>query len=214
MTLGADGGLLAFAGRMFGYELLWVAPVGMLIGILLGVLARLALEDAERPYAAMARSAGKWVAVAWALGALIASVIWHFPNTLAGAAVEDVGQVMGIERLSSVRTPMGGAFAVLAIAVAASLLYGCTPRLARAYELFVQVLIMVIACFGLVVINAAGDIEWGAVARGFIPHIPAPRGDETWWPAASARRSASTWSCSTPTRCERGAGARSTSCAR
>ena len=68
MTLG--GGTAAsslFAGRMFGYELLWVAPAGMLIGILLlGVLARLALEDAERPYAAMARSAGKWVAVAWA----------------------------------------------------------------------------------------------------------------------------------------------------
>lgn len=187
MTLG--GGTAAsslFAGRMFGYELLWVAPVGMLIGILLlGVLARLALEDTERPYAAMARSAGKWVAMAWALGALIASVIWHFPQyALAGAAVEDVGQVMGIERLFGVipMTPVGGAFAVLAIAVAASLLYGRTPRLARAYELFVQVLIMgVIACFGLVVINAAGDIDWGAVARGFIPHIPEPRGGQDPW---------------------------------
>ena len=50
MTLG--GGTAAsslFAGRMFGYELLWVAPVGMLIGILLlGVLARLALEEQGR----------------------------------------------------------------------------------------------------------------------------------------------------------------------
>ena len=196
MTLG--GGTAAsslFAGRMFGYELLWVAPVGMLIGILLlGVLARLALEDEERPYAAMARSAGKWVAVAWALGALIASVIWHFPQyALAGAAVEDVGQVLGVTQLSIPNpfadgrfefavSPVNGAFAVLAVAFAASLLYGRTPRLARAYELFVQVLIMgVIACFGLVVVNAAGDIDWGAVARGFIPHIPEPRGGQDPW---------------------------------
>ena len=91
---------------------------------------------------------------------------------------------MGIERLLGVipMTPVGGAFAVLAVALAASLLYGRTPRLARAYELFVQALIMgVIACFGLVVINAAGDIDWGAVARGFIPHIPEPRGGQDPW---------------------------------
>ena len=158
------------------------------------MLARLALEDEERPYAAMARSAGKWVAVAWALGALIASVIWHFPQyALAGAAVEDVGQVLGVTQLSIPNpfadgrfefavSPVNGAFAVLAVAFAASLLYGRTPRLARAYELFVQVLIMgVIACFGLVVVNAAGDIDWGAVARGFIPHIPEPRGGQDPW---------------------------------
>ena len=96
---------------------------------------------------------------------------------------------MGIEHLLGVipMTPVGGAFAVLAVALAASLLYGRTPRLARAYEFFVQALIMgVIACFGLVVINAAGDIDWGAVARGFIPHIPEPAAGRTRgssWPA-------------------------------
>ncbi|MEM9381439.1 MAG: hypothetical protein AAGB93_15905, partial [Planctomycetota bacterium] len=40
MTLGGGTAISSvYAGRMFGYELLWVAPVGMLIGVLmLGVL--------------------------------------------------------------------------------------------------------------------------------------------------------------------------------
>lgn len=183
MTLG--GGTAAsslFAGRMFGYELLWVAPAGMLLGVLLlAVLGRLSLEDEERPYAAMARAAGRWVAVAWAIGALVASIIWHFPQyALAGAALEDIGAATGTASVAGLAvTPVTGAFAVLAVALVASFLYGRTPRLARAYERFVQLLVMgVIACFGYVVLASAGDIPWGEVARGFVPHLPEPRGGQ------------------------------------
>lgn len=172
MTLGGGTAVFSvYAGRMFGYELLWVAPMGMLIGILmLGVLAKLSLESNERPYRAMATHAGKPFALAWALGALIASIIWHFPQyALAGAAVSDAADVGGMKI-----SPAYAAFGVLAVALPMSLLYGRTPRLARLYESIVKFLIIgVIACFALVVFRIAGDTDWGAVARGFIPSVPA-----------------------------------------
>ena len=87
MTLGGGTALSSiYAGRMFGYDLLWVAPVGMLIGVLmLGVLGSLTLQSPERPYDGMAQNAGRPFALAWALGALVASIIWHLPQyALAG----------------------------------------------------------------------------------------------------------------------------------
>jgi manganese transport protein len=58
-----------------------------------------------------------------------------------------------------------------------SQLYGRSPRLVRAYENIVKVLVIgVIACFGLVVASTAGETDWGAVAAGFIPSFPEARG--------------------------------------
>ncbi len=180
MTLGGGTAVFSvYAGRMFGYELLWVAPVGMLIGIImLGVLAKLSLESGDRPYRAMAKHAGKPLALAWALGALIASIIWHFPQyALAGAAVSDAADVGGMKV-----APAYAAFGVLAIALPMSFLYGRTPRLARVYESIVKFLIVgVIACFALVVFRISGDTDWGAVARGFVPSVPEARGGLSPW---------------------------------
>lgn len=186
MTLGGGTAVSSlFAGRMFGLDLLWVAPLGMLLGILLlGVLARLSLESNERPYVAMAAKAGKPIALAWALGTLIASVIWHFPQyALAGAAIEDAAQATGTTSLLGLEiTPITGAFLVLAVALVASRLYGRSPRLSRIYETIIKVLVIgVIVSFGVVVAHNAGDVDWGAVARGFIPHVPEARGGIDPW---------------------------------
>ncbi|MEM8714099.1 MAG: divalent metal cation transporter, partial [Planctomycetota bacterium] len=168
MTLGGGTALSSiYAGRMFGYDLLWVAPVGMLIGVLmLGVLGGLTLRDETRPYEGMARNAGRPFALAWALGALIASIIWHFPQyALAGAAVSDAVDVGG-----GSLSPAAAAWPVLGVAIVMSLLYGRSPRLVRAYETCVKVLVIgVIVCFALVVGATAGETDWGAVLRGFVP---------------------------------------------
>lgn len=176
MTLGGGTAISSlFAGRMFGYELLWVAPTGMLIGVLLlGVLARVSLQSDERPYQAMSRHAGKWFAYAWALGTLIASIIWHFPQyTLAGGALSDALDVGNVSL-----SPALCAFPVLGVALVMSFLYGRTPRLVRAYEGVVKLLIVgVIVCFALVVATTSDGTDWGAVLRGFIPSLPEDRGD-------------------------------------
>ncbi|MEL6906631.1 MAG: divalent metal cation transporter [Planctomycetota bacterium] len=175
MTLGGGTAVSSvFAGRMFGYDLLWVAPCGMLFGVLmLGVLARLALTADERPYAAMARAAGRAVALAWAIGTVVASVIWHFPQyALAGGALSDAAALGG-----SALPPWLGAAATLLLALAMSFLYGPRPGLVRAYEWIVRALIAgVVVCFALVVAETSGSTDWGAVLAGFVPSIPEPRG--------------------------------------
>ena len=180
MTLGGGTALSSiYAGRMFGYDLLWVAPVGMLIGVvMLGVLGTLTLRHPERPYSGMARNAGRPFALAWALGTLVASIIWHFPQyALAGAAVSDVADVFGRSF-----SPAAAAWPVLGVALVMSLLYGRSPRLVRAYESCIKVLVIgVIVCFGLVVAATAGETNWSEVMRGFIPSLPEARGGVDPW---------------------------------
>lgn len=181
MTLGGGTAISSiYAGKMFGYELLWVAPAGMLIGVLmLSVLARLTLMSDERPYAAMARSAGRGAALAWAIGTIVASVIWHFPQyALAGAAISDAADAAGGMSLP----PWVAAFGALAVAGSMSTLYGGKRRGVRAYEGIVKVLVIgAIACFALVVASTSDATDWGAVARGFVPGLPEARGDVSPW---------------------------------
>lgn len=185
MTLGGGTAMSSiYAGRMFGYDLLWVAPAGMIIGVLmLGALARLTLGDESRPYESMSRHAGRGFALAWAIGALLASVIWHFPQySLAGAALSDAASVGGTEI-----SPAVCAWPVLGVALVMSLLYGRSPRIVRAYEWVVKVLIvLVIASFAAVVIATADQTDWGAVARGFIPSLPEARGGVESWTLATS----------------------------
>jgi len=181
MTLGGGTAISSiYAGKMFGYELLWVAPAGMLIGVLmLSVLARLTLTSDERPYAAMARSAGRGAALAWAVGTIVASVIWHFPQySLAGAAISDAA-----DAAAGLDVPAWlAAFGALAVAASMSKLYGDERRGVRTYETFVKVLVIgAIACFALVVASTSGSTDWGAVARGFVPGLPEARGDVSPW---------------------------------
>jgi manganese transport protein len=180
MTLGGGTAISSiYAGRMFGYDLLWVAPVGMLIGVLmLGVLASLTLRDETRPFEGMAQNAGRPFAWAWAVGALVASIIWHFPQyALAGAAVSDAAEVAG----ASI-SPALAAWPVLGVALVMSLLYGRSPRLVRIYETCVKLLVIgVIICFGLVVAATAGETDWAGVLRGFIPSVPEARGGVDPW---------------------------------
>jgi len=175
MTLGGGTAVSAiFAGRLFGYQLLWVAPLAMLFGVvMLGALAHQTLSTGMRPFEAMRRYAGAPLAWAWALGALLASVIWHFPQyALAGGAVSDIGETLGVTL-----APQAAAFGVLAVAVSMSLFYGRGARAVRIYEGAMKFLVWsVVVAFGVVVVASAGRTDWGAVARGFIPSLPEARG--------------------------------------
>jgi len=168
MTLGGGTATSAlFAGALFGYDLLWVAPVAMLLGVLmLSVIAHQTLSTGMRPFAAMCRYAGKPIAWGWALGALLASIIWHFPQySLASACLVDMGEVVGVEGLS----PSLMGFVVLAWALGLSYLYGGSPRLVRAYEQVLKFTVWgIILAFGAVVLKT-GVEDFGALAAGFVP---------------------------------------------
>ena len=166
MTLG--GGTMAaslFAGAAFGYQLLWAAPVGMLLGIImLSAISYQTLSTGQRPYQAMLQHAGKPFAYGWAAGAVISSIVWHFPQySLASACLADMGAVVGFEGLP----PAGMSFIVLGIAVSLSWMYGSSPRLVRVYERVLKYMVWgIIFAFGLVLIKI-GIKEPGAILKGF-----------------------------------------------
>ncbi len=94
MTLGAGSAAASvIAGASFGYKLLWVQPVAMFLGVMmLGALSNVVLTTGERPYKSFGREIGKWLVILWALGTIMSSVIWHFPQYgLAAAAARDLG---------------------------------------------------------------------------------------------------------------------------
>ena len=127
MTLG--GGTVSsalFAGAIFGYQLLWVAPIAMALGmVMLTAISWQTLSTGRRPWPAMREHAGPFFAWAWALGALISSIIWQFPQyALASAVLVDLGDLAGMTDLSPVLT---GGF-VLVAAVSVSSMYGRSER--------------------------------------------------------------------------------------
>lgn len=167
MTLGSGTAATSLlAGAAFGYDLLWVAPVAMLFGvIMLSAIAHQTLSTGMRPFEAMRRFAGAPLAWAWAFGALIASVIWHFPQySLAAAGLVDLGEVAGAGRLA----PGAMGLVVLVVAVSMSMLYGASATAVRWYERLLKYMVWgIVLCFGAVVVSKLDRIDWGAVLRGY-----------------------------------------------
>ncbi len=167
LTLGAGTAASSlFAGALYGYRLLWVAPLAILVGAAaMAAVARQTLATDERPLAAMRRRAGPFFAWAWAGGALLASVIWHFPQyNLAAASLADAAEVAGAPGLH----PGLASGIVLAWAVLLSLMYGKDARWVRIYERLLKWMVWIIV-FALAWVVAQTHTDWSAVARGFIP---------------------------------------------
>ncbi|MDP6955988.1 MAG: Nramp family divalent metal transporter, partial [Planctomycetota bacterium] len=167
LTLG--GGTAAatlIAGGAFGYNLLWVAPLSMLLGVaILSAVAHQTLSTGQRPLQAVRDHAGPFFAWAFVLGAVLASVIWHFAQyALASAALVDIGAVHGHS------WPHGATgIGVLAWAVTWAFTYGRSPRLLRWFENSMRWMVwLIVLCFAIVV--ARMDLgNLGDVLRGFIP---------------------------------------------
>ncbi|MFT4513730.1 MAG: manganese transport protein, partial [Planctomycetota bacterium] len=173
MTLGSGTAASSlFAGAVFGYDLLWVAPLGMVIGILvMGVVSHQTLSTGQRVLPAMAKHANKWLAWSFALAAVIASIVWHFPQyNLAAASLADAANTLGLEGVPK----MAASTFVLVWAVVLSTMYGKSPRFVRLYEQFLKYTVWGIVVLLLwVLINT--ETDWAGVAAGFIPSLPEDR---------------------------------------
>jgi len=150
LTLG--GGTAAaslFAGAAFGYQLLWVAPLSMLLGVvMMSAVAHQTLSTGLRPFPAMKRYAGPFFAYGWAIGALLSSIIWHFAQySLAGAVIEDMAKISSLPISRS-----GGGVIVLVWATFVAMLYGKSPLWIRIFERLLKYMVFgIILCFGFVV---------------------------------------------------------------
>lgn len=185
MTLGAGSAVASVvAGASFGYTLLWVQPVAMLLGIvMMAALGNIVLTTGERPYPAFARELHPAVAFLWALGSIVASVIWHFPQYgLAGAAIWDLAQLAGLpsdSAAASYAVKFGGGALILTMAIVVTWNYGSGTRGIKLYETFLRWTIrLVILAFLFAVVKTG--VRWGDLFRGlFTFQIPEGQGTTT-----------------------------------
>lgn len=181
MTLGGGSAMAAlFSGAFLGYQLLWVQPVAMLIGIvMLAALAHQTLCTGTRPFQAMKTFVHPAVAWAWALCTIAATMIWHFSqySLVAGMSL-DLMQAFGGFQLESGSWPQTAvllaiAAVILVIACRVVWNYGKGGRGVKIFENIVKTIVwFIIFAFAAVVAvcSFSGDgIDWGAVGRGFLP---------------------------------------------
>lgn len=185
MTLGAGSAVASVvAGASFGYDLLWVQPVAMFLGIcMLAALGNVVLTTGERPYPAFSRELHVSIAFLWALGTIVASVIWHIPQYgLAAGAARDLADMAGMVvsdakglTTTGYAVSIGVGVGILALNIFTTWNYGSGSRGIKMYEWFLRCVIgLVILSFGYVVIRTG--IQWDKLANGLfgftIPSAP------------------------------------------
>jgi manganese transport protein len=195
MTLGAGSAVASVvAGASFGYQLLWVQPVAMFLGIcMLAALGNIVMTKGERPYLTFGREIHPVLPFLWGLATLVATVIWHFPQYgLAAGAARDLGEMIGLQVYEASETgktvisgtgylvSFGIGFAILAVSIFTTWSYGGKAKGIRLYEWFLRgVICVVILSFATVVV--ATGIDWKALFKGFFGfYLPrSPEGIQT-----------------------------------
>ncbi len=181
MTLGGGSAITSLTiGGVYGYELLWVQPLSMLIGcIMLFALSHQTLSTGIKPFAAMRDYVHPSVAWLWAIAALASSIIWgfsHYPLS-AGMLEEIIDVSLGFnlkEGEGMAREMYLFVLAVLVWMVCAYTAwnYGAGGRAVKIFETAIKFLsTMIILAFLWVVLTASanGQVDWGAVLSGYIP---------------------------------------------
>jgi len=175
LTLGSGtASACLLAGANYGYSLLWLQPLSMVLGIIiLSAIAHQTLIAQERPYRVFWTRLHPSLAILWGLSALLASIIWHFPQySLAGSVIRDWGELAGVAISPWLFAPL-----LLAFAIFISWSYARGSRGVRLYERLLKYMVWgILLALALVVVKTG--VNWGALARGFlVPTLPRdPRG--------------------------------------
>lgn len=172
VTLGAGsaGGCL-IAGSMFGYRLIWIQPLAMILGMFMFfAIAKQAVMLRRRPYEAMHNELHYVFAFLFGLSALLASVIWHFPQySLAGDVANDLAGLVTRTRDPIPGWILGPVFLGFAIFVTWN--YGKGLKGIRIYEKTLKVLVwLIVVAFALVVLKTG--VKWKELFSGFVPRLP------------------------------------------
>jgi Mn2+/Fe2+ NRAMP family transporter len=173
LTLGGGtASACLLSGAAFGYQLLWVAPLAMLLGgVVFAAIAHQTLSTGMRPWDAMRQHAGPVVAWGWAIGTVLASCVWHFAQySLASAVLVDLGQVAGLEL-----PRFGMGLLVLAWAIPTAFSFGAGGALQRAFDRVMRWMVWAIVLLFAVVAFRLGLQDPAAIAAGFVPNLPPDR---------------------------------------
>jgi len=177
-TLGSGTAVASlYLGTHYQYKLLWVQPFAMLVGIImLMAAAHQTLSTSIRPFDAMRRYLHPSLAWIWAIGTLIATVVWHLPQyALAAGVTEDMTFALtGWAPQGGLRTVFLLAVGLVFLAVSTVITwnYGSGWKGIKLYERMLKIFIIgIVIAFFLVMVRSAmaGKIAWGRLFKGFLP---------------------------------------------
>ncbi len=181
MTLGGGSAITSLTiGAVYGYELLWVQPLAMIIGcIMLFALSHQTLSTGIKPFTAMRNFVHPSIAWLWAIAALLSSIIWGFSHyPLSAGMLEEiitVGTGFSLQESGGTARELylfGLAVLVWMLCAYTAWNYGAGGRAVRVFETSIKLLSgMIVLSFLWVVVAASvnGQVDWSAVFAGYIP---------------------------------------------
>ena len=166
ITLG--GGSLAgslYLGVISGYQLLWLQPLMMVLGVLmLSVIGYVTLSTGKKPFQAINEHINPVLGWGWLIAAMLANLVWAMPQFSLGTAA--------LQQNLGVFSGEGGdklcAVFLFVIGTVVVLMYD--SKAVKYFELILKIMVgvVVLSFFGVVAVMA-GNLDWGAIFKGFIP---------------------------------------------
>ncbi|MDF1861587.1 MAG: divalent metal cation transporter [Verrucomicrobiales bacterium] len=182
ITLG--GGSLAgalFLGVMMGYNLMWLQPLAMILGVvMLSAIAYVTLSTGERPFAAINKHVSPVLGWAWLIAAMMANIVWCLPQFALGTGAVQQNLIPSLESVSAAPWFIGAVLLVAAALVVRA--YDSNSKGVKIFEAILKTMVgIVVVSFFLVVVRltTTGALNWGEILAGFIPNLsdirePAP----------------------------------------
>jgi len=175
ITLG--GGSLAgslYLGVIGGYQLLWLQPLMMILGIvMLGAISYVTLSTGERPFDSINRHINPVLGWGWVIATLMANLVWAMPQFSLGSAALQQNLLPGL-----LAGATGKYVAVAFLFVAAAVVVWFYDSGGWGFHLFevllkIMVGVIVVSFFGVVLAMTLSEqgLAWGSIMAGFVPNL-------------------------------------------
>ena len=176
ITLG--GGSLAgslYLGVLSGYELLWLQPLMMILGIvMLSAIAYVTLSTGEKPFGAINRHLSPVLGWGWLIAASMANLVWAMPQFSLGTAAIQQNLLPDVPAFAG---RSGEWFSAGLLLVVSAVIIWFDESGSRGVKICDWILkgrvaVIVVRFFGVVAaMTAKGQLDWGRIAAGFVPDI-------------------------------------------
>lgn len=177
-AIALGGGTLAgslFLGIIGGYQMLWVQPLAVALGVvLLAAISYVTLSIERSPFEAIKSEINPALAWLWLASALVASAVWIIPQfALSYAVISQNLLPSGVIQEDTLSSKLLVTVVLYFIVALITLSYGGDGRGRKTYESALKVLIaLVVLSFGVVVCKltfTGSGLPWLTILRGFIP---------------------------------------------
>ncbi len=178
ITLG--GGSLAgalYIGIIAGYQLLWLQPLAMILGvIMLSAIGYVTLSTGRRPFESINASISPALGWAWLIATVMANIVWAMPQFSLG-----IGAVQQNLFPSLAATPGSLATSTIVIAIVFFLIgmvtnyaYETGSKGVKVFENVLKAMVgVIVVAFFLVVgvLTFSDSLSWSAIFNGSVPRI-------------------------------------------